>query len=140
MSALPDAELETLRREIAAGRGLGAEAMAFVTGRTVEELERSADGFANLIGAKEERPEPTVGPGLFAEVAATKAERKQALAALLSGRAQPRDDDGRYAKKAATFDGGARASVPVAMSPEQSHAELLGHLITASRVYRGADF
>jgi hypothetical protein len=34
----------------------------------------------------------------------------------------------------------AEHDIPVAQSPEQAHAELLGALIAASRVYRGQSF
>ena len=64
----------------------------------------------------------------------TKAQRKRELADLFSGRSpQPRDEGGRFGG----FDGGARQTIPVAQSPERAHAELLGHLVAASRVYRG---
>lgn len=143
MSARPDVELESLRRNIAAARGLDADALNFVSGSNVDEIEASADALATLIDTSgESQQDSTAELGLFADIAATTARRKQALTALFCGRGpQPRDEPGRFAPRAASFDGGARAPVPIAKPPEQAHAELLGHLIAASRMYRGgADF
>jgi hypothetical protein len=140
MSARPDAELESLRYDIAASRGLDAGAAGFLTGTTLEEIEASADALARLIDASGEHRQKSAiaGPDLFTGMVESKARQKRELAALFCGRArQPRDEAGRFAQRAAGFDGGARASLPIAKPPEQAHADLLGHLITASRVYRG---
>jgi hypothetical protein len=137
------AQIESLRSGVAVARGLGADAAAFLTGTTLGQIEASADALASVLdehGVRHEQ-ESTAGPGLFTEIAAAQARRKQALAELLCGRApQPRDELGRYAKSGTSFDGGARRSVPIAKSPEQAHGELLGQLITASRTFRGTTF
>jgi len=42
--------------------------------------------------------------------------------------------------KSGGFDGGARQPVPPRKDPEREHAELLGHLVAAARMYRSAGF
>jgi hypothetical protein len=136
MSAAPTAELESLRADIAAARGLGADAASFLRGTTLEEIEASADALARVLGRRDDRGDqpPAVRPGLFTEMAAAKTHRKQALAALLCGRApQPRDELGRYARRG-SFDGGARQPIPIHKSPEQAHGELIGQLVALRRI------
>jgi hypothetical protein len=50
MSAAPSADLESLRAEIAAARGLGADAVSFLDGSTLAEIEAQADALAKVIG------------------------------------------------------------------------------------------
>jgi hypothetical protein len=130
---------EALRREVAAAHGLGAEAATFLTGTTSEQLEASAGALAGLLGGGGDQrgQDSATEQGLLTGAAAAKQRKQEALLAALLGRPQPRDESGRFTTRAIGFDGGARQPVPVATSPQQAHAELLGHLITASRVYRG---
>ena len=135
-----DAELRSLRQDIAAAHGLGADATAFLTGTTLAEIEAEAGKLARLIGASDEsrRQESEVaGPDLFGGMAESKASRKQALAALFSGRAQPRDESGRYATKTASFDGGARQTP---RPPPPTHSEWLGEILRTRAADRGISF
>jgi hypothetical protein len=50
----PDAALDSRRREVAAARGLGADAATFLTGSTLDELEAHADAFAKVLGTSDE--------------------------------------------------------------------------------------
>jgi hypothetical protein len=94
----------------------------------------------NAAGSSPTKKPPTQeSAGLFTDIATAQAQRKQALAELFAGRTPPRDESGRFATKP-SFDGGARATVPTPVPPEKAHAELLGHLVAASRVYRGTSF
>jgi hypothetical protein len=133
------AELDSLRIDIAATRGLGADAAKFLDGTTLAEIESQADALAQVIGASGERCEhdDVAGADVFTIALQEKARRKATLAALFSGRAaQPRDDAGRYAR-ATSFDGGARQPIPAAKSPEQAHGELIGQLAALRRIYDG---
>lgn len=114
MSTAPDARLEALRREVATAHGLGPAAVPLITGETVEQVEATAARLARVLNTGN-HPEPKRKPepprDVFAEASAAKAQRKRELAALFSGRPQPRDELGRFA--ATSFDGGARrATVP----------------------------
>jgi hypothetical protein len=65
--------------------------------------------------------------------------KKELLVGLLTGREpQPRDATGRFARRpAGSFDGGARPIAPTPATAERAHANLLGSLVAASRVYLG---
>jgi hypothetical protein len=99
------AELAQLRSEIAAERGLSAESVSFLTGVTLEEVEAQADRLVKVVGTTDAQPEREPAADLFSTARAAKAERQQALLAVVAGRSeQPRDPAGRYAGRG--FDGG----------------------------------
>jgi hypothetical protein len=120
----PDAMLE-LRRAVATQHGLPEGSEAFLRGETLQQLEASAVEFAAML-AKRGEPEPEAADlaELFSPDA--RARREQRLTAIFTGRAQPRDQLGRFAAKPAAsfhggFDGGARRPVPVKGPPEKEH-------------------
>jgi hypothetical protein len=126
-----DAEV---REAVAHRHGLGADAAAFLTGSTLDELDASAGLLAELV-AEHRGPEPTTntGPGTFADLIAAKRRRKQELAALFAGQpAQPRDDRGRFA--ATDYSRGARRPAP---SPPESHDETLSRLFHTGEANAG---
>jgi hypothetical protein len=136
-------DADALRSEVAAARGLDPGAKRFLSGTTLEEVEASAEAFAQLVGANDrasavgrEEP-PSSGQGFFADAMAATAARKQAVAALFAGRApQPRDEAGRFTKPA-SFDGGARPFVP---PPPPTHDEWLAEVLRTRSADRGASF
>jgi hypothetical protein len=110
MSGEPDVEI----REVVADRHQLPDGSArFLIGDTVDELEASASELAELVGERRES-EPIVAPApTFVDLVAASRARKQQLAALFAGqpaRAQPRDQQGRFA--AVDFSRGARQSTP----------------------------
>jgi hypothetical protein len=134
-----DAEL---RQAVARAHGLDDEAAPLLIGETVDELDASAAKLARLIA---ERHEPGSGrepasselPGPFTNMAAERARRKAELAAIFTGApAQPRDEQGRYAR-AGAFHRGARASVP--LSPP-SHDAWLVDVLRQRRADAGGHF
>jgi hypothetical protein len=136
MSGPANAELESLRAEIAAARGLSPHAVGFLDGTTLAEIEAQADELARVIGASGARHEPgaAAGADLFTIAAREKARRKASLAALFSGRTpQPRDESGRFTG----FDGGARQPLPVRSDPEREHGELVAQLVSLRRISGG---
>jgi hypothetical protein len=127
-------DLDELRLEVAAERGLPASAVSLLTGETVEQIERSADQLANLVGRRD--PEPEAGPlaGMFANAAADKQRRNRALIQALHGPGpQPRDDHGRFV----SFDGGARTPAPTGRSPVEEHDQLIVRNARISRALGG---
>jgi hypothetical protein len=134
-------DVDELRRVVAAQRGIPETAASLLIGETVAELEQSASKLAALIDtSREQAPEHGVDdPLAHALHPAHKAEQKRRLIEMLHGHPQQRDAHGRFAKSGQSrgFDGGARTSLPAARPPEQAHAELLGHLVTAAKVYTG---
>jgi hypothetical protein len=129
----------SLHDEIVAARGLPTDATRFLQGRTLDEIEQSADELARLLatsgGREQERPRPLAD--LFGGAPA-KAARQRALVALFSGRVpQPRDEHGRFATKpVASFDGGARESVLPVSEPGQEHNAFLGRILVAAQAHR----
>jgi hypothetical protein len=106
-----------------------------LTGSTVDEIESSAAALAEFVDVHAARRQEQEPPDLVATARAAKEERKRTLLAALAGRReQPRDPRGRYA----SFDGGARPSVPAARNAEAEHAELAARLIGESRQSRGS--
>jgi hypothetical protein len=82
---------DELRCELAAERGLAPAAAVFLTGESVEELERSADALAEFVTAHRD-PEPKQTDPLAAALMPGANQRRQReLALLLSGRARRRD-------------------------------------------------
>lgn len=128
------AELDEVKREVAAAHGLGADAISFIGGTTVEQIEANAAAFARLVhaGGANQQPEPA-GRNIFAEATAQKAARKAELRRLFTGRPtrQPRDEDGRFSG----MDGGARTRVPTPRSPEREHGELVAGLAALARTF-----
>jgi hypothetical protein len=125
-----NAELDRVRAEVAAARGLAAEAVAFLDGQTLEQIETQADGLAKLVGTHD--PQPGQGPtvDLFATSRAAKTERQRALLASFTGRSeQPRNERGQFA----SFDGGARQPVPAPRDPASEHQELIVRLAANRR-------
>jgi hypothetical protein len=69
-----------------------------------------------------------------------KAERKHELAMILTGRKQPRDNQGRWTTKpAASFDGGARRPAPFRQPPEVEHNKTLIGSMRSSVEAGGSD-
>jgi hypothetical protein len=139
-------ELDELRLEAAAARGLSPAATSFLDGSTVEEIEQAADALARLAGvhgggrkreqqASSQATSDTADPlaAALAEGPPGRARRQATLVAALHGRpSRPRDQQGRFV---GGFDGGARSPAPSPASPEKEHGEFLGSLIAASRTY-----
>ena len=121
--------------------GLDAEHARFLVGTSVDELERSAIRLKQLLGEREsEEHEPPFAhaSALFA-TAETKAERKRALRAVITGRApQPRDERGRFTSSG--FDGGAREPAQTPRNPEREHDRWLLDALASRRVDAGARF
>jgi hypothetical protein len=129
---------EELRRLVAAVHGLEPKAATFLTGSCVEELEQSAAKLAALLGKPRE---PEVELGFFERATMAKLERKHELAMILTGRAQPRDDQGRWTTKpAASFDGGARQPAPFRQPPEIEHNKTLLEAMHSGDSNVGASF
>ena len=130
-------DLETLRFDLAAERGLGPDAARFLVGETVAEVEASAAKLASLIGSAPEPAESLMG--LFGHAPAEKQQRQRALIAALHGRReQPRDPStGRWATGPFSFDGGARQ--PMAPPPE-SHDAWLTRVLASRAADAGAHF
>jgi hypothetical protein len=141
------AELDKMRVEAAAARGLPSTAAKLLDGSTVEEIEQAADALVSLVGAHGDRPadrsgdrEQPQGPqatddplaAALAEGSSGKARRQDALvAALHPRRAGPRDEQEKLV--GGGFDGGARTVAPSPSSPEKEHAEFLGSLVETRR-------
>jgi hypothetical protein len=121
---------EALREQVAAAYGLDRRAAALLVGTTMHELEASAEKLVELLDRSGDR-EPE-SAGLFGDIAAAQADRKQALAALFAGAPQPRDEQGRFAP-AGSFDGGAR---PQECRPE-THEETLLPILRRAQAHRG---
>ena len=127
-------DLNWLRREVAAERGLPAEAVSFLTGTSVEQVEASADALAQLVGRSDLREQEPADPlaGLFANGGAEKARRQRALLQTLHGLPpQQRDEGGRFS--GGGFDGGARQTAPEMVPPETAHDDLLLDRLAAAR-------
>src|SRR4051812_20051813 len=93
-------DLDEVRRDLLAQRGIDPLAAKLIGGTTLDEIESSVDSFAKLLDASGDLDgqESTTGAGVFADLAAGKAHRKRELAALFGGEtSQPRDDSGRFA-------------------------------------------
>lgn len=129
-------ELAELRREIAAARGLGPDAVPFLRGQTLHEIEASADALAKLFhagsGGEQQSPDPLAYA--LANADADKQRHRRDLVDLVTGRARRRDEQGRFTARAAGFDGGARRTVPTHISPEQAHNETILQLARLSRI------
>jgi hypothetical protein len=133
-------ELEQLRRDAAAARGLDPAAAAFLGGTTLEGIERSADELANFLGARrggEQEREPETDPlrVLLAGGATAKSRSQQALLASLHGRPVQPDDAARR-EPARGFDGGARERLPVGREPITEHGALVAELASLARTFR----
>lgn len=124
-----------LRATIAADFGLSGEAARFLVGSTVAELESSAASLVRLVGQNERQESPaTPAADLFAGAGAAKVARQRAPIDSLTGRAQSRDEHGRFASGSG-FDGGARASQPV-RAPE-THDQTLSRLLLTGEANAG---
>lgn len=123
------------RELVAAEHGLDAQAAAFLSGTTLDELEASASKLAKLIGEREsEEPPVARGFDLFASARAAKVDRQQKLAALFCGRLeQARDERGRFVSSG--FDGGAQQQ-PVRPEPE-THDQTLTRLFHTGEANAG---
>jgi hypothetical protein len=123
---------------VATVNGLEPEAARFLTGSCVEELEQSAAELAGLLVKPRERKDEL---GFFEREPFAKAERKHALAMILTGRKQPRDDQGRWTTKpAASFDGGARRPAPFRQPPGVEHNKTLLEAMHSGASNVGASF
>jgi hypothetical protein len=125
-------DLVALRRQAVNAHGLPPEAVTFLGGSTLAELEESAAALAKLIGERRVEERTTAQPGPFTDMAAAKARRKQQLAAIFTGRTpQRRDEHGRFA---ADFHGGARQSAPL---PPETHETTLMRLLRTGEANAG---
>jgi hypothetical protein len=132
--------VDEVREAVAARHGLGPDALPFVTGESIEELEASAAKLAGLVGQhrREEEP-PAVDP--ITAALADKDRRRHAVTAMFLGRpsrAQPRDEQGRYAR--ASFDGGARPAVARPPDPIGDHDRAITALASFANSFRGVGF
>jgi hypothetical protein len=128
--------VDAVREAVAARHGLSAEAASFLSGSTVEEIEQSAEQLARFVdehGRREEPAPPTLDP--ISAALADKRAQKRRLAEWLTASpkpSQPRDEQGRYA----SFDGGARPSLPVRKSdPTREHDQLVTGLANFARTF-----
>jgi hypothetical protein len=133
--------LDSLRLEVAASRGLGPRAVAFLDAETVEAIEAQADQLVAVLGTTDrQRPEQEpaqVDPITLALQA--KARRKHELVQSIIGRPQQaRDERGRFLPRGSGFDGGARPALPVRSDPIVEHDRIVGQLAHLRRVYGGA--
>jgi len=135
-------DLDQLRVEALAARGLPAAAVQLVVGATVSEIEASADDLAQLVRQRvqtdtDELPEfgpsgtgelPEFGPNFFGAARADRERRRREFLDALSGRPQqqPHDELGRFASYG--FDGGARTSPP---APAPTHDQTLSMLFAS---------
>jgi hypothetical protein len=122
----PD-DLDQLRAEAAAARGLDPAAAQFLTGATLAEIEQAADDLARVIGQHEQADagqSVQFGSDFFSRAAADKQRRRREFLGALTGRPrQERDEQGRFVSGG--FDGGARKSPP---APMPTHDQTLGEL------------
>ena len=127
------AVLEALRQRVASARGLPEDAVSFLGGDSVTELEASANALAKLRGTGD-HGDPLPGPDPFGNRAAAKAERQARILRLFAGpprQEQPRDVAGRYT----SFDGRARPATLTSQRPE-SHGETILRLAHQSKLGR----
>ena len=103
----PDAGLEALKAEVARSSGLGSNAGTLLSGTTIDEVEASALELRRFVAVRRVELQPDPRPrDPITEALSAKAERREQLARMFSGRREPvRDQRGRFA---AGFDGGAR--------------------------------
>jgi hypothetical protein len=133
--------LDRVRAEVARSRGLADGAAGFLSGHTIEEIEASADAFAQLRQTSADRrvPDEAAAPDFFTGAAIAKADRQAELRALFAGRAsQERDEAGRFTTSGGFgFDGGARQTLP---QPPPGHGAWLGEVLRSRAADRGAAF
>jgi hypothetical protein len=129
-------ELDQLRRAVAREHRLPARAASFLAGTTLDEVEASAHAFAKLLDEGRE-PEQSRPPSIFEFAAAERDERRRLLVSALCGRPvqPPRNEQGRYARPARGFSGGARQPVP--LTPE-SHEQTLSRVLLTGESDVGA--
>jgi hypothetical protein len=129
-------DLDELRHAVAAEFGLPPQAVPFLTGTTLEEVEASAGALAKLLGSSAHEPEQAEPlADLFANAATEKARRQRALVETLHGRPQQaRDAHGRFA---GGFDGGCRTPVPAPADPYADHDRLVADLSLLTKIGRG---
>lgn len=130
--------IDELRADLARERSLPNGAEKFLTAATADELERQADGLAQMLGTTtEQRSEPA--RDLFTVAADAKATRKQVIIGMFTGAVgQPRDQAGRFT--AGGFDGGARATAMPQRDATADHGRLLGGLLGKTVARRGVHF
>ena len=126
----PDVELRSV---VAREHGLDERAARLLQGETVAELSESAIALGKLLG--EQRHEQSAehdpdarsqGDAISAALAAT-AAKKAALVEVFTGRAQRRDERGRFASSTGGFDGGAREGLPA--RPAETHDQTLARVL-----------
>jgi hypothetical protein len=126
-------DLDQIRVEAAAARGLGPSAVGFLNGTTLGEIERQADALARVIRQREQADadddlvqDEQPGSDFFSRAAADKQQRRSELLGALTGRPrQERDERGRFS---GGFDGGSRTPPP---PPAPSHDQTLGELFAS---------
>jgi hypothetical protein len=135
-------DLDELRAEVAAAYGLPREAITFLAGTTVHEIEANAVKLAELVGSRREQEQAPVDPlaAVLRDGPALKAERARALVRALHGPRQPqRDASGRFSSSGG-FDGGARQPAPTRQSPEREHDEIVVQMARLSRTFGARGF
>jgi hypothetical protein len=119
-------QLDEIRPEAVAARGLDPAAARLLVGKSIAEVEASADALAALVGQRERSGEHDQPEGFFSRAAADKLSRREAFLSALVGQPQPqaqqRDERGRFS---GGFDGGARQSPP---PPTPTHDQTLAQL------------
>jgi hypothetical protein len=132
--------LDRLRGEVAALHGLPTQAVSFIQGDSLAEMEASATALAKLVGPPEQVPDGRdlvqIDPvaGLLSAGSSVKAQSARLLQAMHGRPVQPRDTQGRFRHR---LDGGARRTPPP--RPE-THAQTLGRLLRSGSADRGAFF
>jgi hypothetical protein len=140
---MTDQLVDEVRRSVAAQHGLPEQAISFLTGETLTEIEASAARLAELLAARHQSdPEPeleqTDDPLTYAitNAPALKRQRQAALLAALHPEPQLRDSTGKFASQpSGGFDGGARARLtPRPGDPVQDHNEAVVQLAQFSKL------
>jgi hypothetical protein len=121
---------DALRNAIAEAYGLPEQAVKFLEGTTVEEVEQSAVALADLLATSADvSPMGDIEVDPITASLQSKQQRQAArTAAILGPSAQPRDSEGRYTERVADFHGGARQSVPAVPDPVREHGKLVSAL------------
>jgi hypothetical protein len=139
--------VDEVRRSVAAQLGLPEQAISFLAGETLAEIETSAAALAELLAARhrtDSDPGPELGqtddPLTYAitNAPALKRQRQAALLAALHPEPpqQARDEQGKFAASSSGgFDGGARARLsPRPGDPVQDHNEAVVQLAQFSKL------
>lgn len=130
-------DLDAVRRDLLAQRGIDPLTARLKGGETLDEIEASADALAKLIGSqgtREQADDPLAS--LLADPAAKQRRQRSLVASLHGPQPQARDEFGRYTIGPSSFDGGARVPVAAPVDAEADHGRLIVELVRAARVHR----